>query len=362
MIHLVCSDRNRILQDFVDFHQIEVHRTDLWDCNHNRLTVTKCLPGMNHVLCIDTDVLETLLKDPDSRSEFVSWLQINRILVTNDVDSYHNIKFSDTFHALTEIQQMIPNHHVILHVDAVPDIKWQSLDHDKYWIRTHPSFHLQMLRTQAPGLVKKKCDYHFMITAIDKPNRPHRRLFVDKLNQHPDLTQASQISFRSDRDRYSTWLGQCHNFGVAIDSGGWPDGCPSMDLYLKSWWEVVPETFSDGSLYVTEKTIKAIATMTPFLTVASQWQLRYLRQLGFQTFSPIIDETYDREPDLERRIDLIINTMQCIQSQNPNTLYQKVLPMLQHNHRHLARLSGLRTFNNDQFYHACLRDLQQVDQ
>jgi hypothetical protein len=88
-----------------------------------------------------------------------------------------------------------------------------------------------------------------------------------------------------------------------------------MDDYNNTDFEVVLETlFDDSRLHLTEKTLRPIACAQPFLLVGTHGSLEYLRSYGFETFSDVIDESYDLIIDPVQRLTAIINSMQVIQS------------------------------------------------
>lgn len=58
--------------------------------------------------------------------------------------------------------------------------------------------------------------------------------------------------------------------------------------------ELVAETMTLGTtFYPTEKTVRPISALKPFVTFATAGFLKNLQELGFQTFSDIWDESYD---------------------------------------------------------------------
>ena len=61
------------------------------------------------------------------------------------------------------------------------------------------------------------------------------------------------------------------------------------------------------NIYLTEKTYKAIKHKHPFILVGAPNSLLYLRQAGFKTFNPFINETYDVETNDDIRMQRIIN-------------------------------------------------------
>jgi hypothetical protein len=77
--------------------------------------------------------------------------------------------------------------------------------------------------------------------------------------------------------------------------------------------EVVLETlFDDDRLHLTEKILRPIACGHPFILVATQGSLEYLRSYGFKTFHNIIDETYDTIADPAQRLEAVLIEMKRI--------------------------------------------------
>lgn len=81
-------------------------------------------------------------------------------------------------------------------------------------------------------------------------------------------------------------------------------------------------------VFLTEKTYKAIASKTPFLLASTPYSLMGLKQLGFKTFHPYINEDYDLEEDDNIRMDMVINEMNRICNLSKNE-YQKLLKKCQ---------------------------------
>lgn len=89
------------------------------------------------------------------------------------------------------------------------------------------------------------------------------------------------------------------------------------DLYYhrESYFSIVTETlfygngnlkrhhqpFVEDSIFFTEKTFRCMALMHPFILFGRPGSLDELRKKGYQTFSPMIDESYDKIEDDEER-------------------------------------------------------------
>ena len=78
---------------------------------------------------------------------------------------------------------------------------------------------------------------------------------------------------------------------------------------------VVLETVAaDTKIHLTEKTLRPIACGHPFMLVAGPGSLEYLKSYGFKTFSPWIDESYNQEQDIIKRMEKIAEEMKRIEN------------------------------------------------
>jgi hypothetical protein len=92
--------------------------------------------------------------------------------------------------------------------------------------------------------------------------------------------------------------------------------------------------------HLTEKTFKAIALEMPFILVAPAHSLKYLREYGFQTFSPVIDESYDDIEDDILRIERVAQILLDLQARSAAAkiqLHQALLPAVEYNYKHFYR-------------------------
>lgn len=87
------------------------------------------------------------------------------------------------------------------------------------------------------------------------------------------------------------------------------DFCKQSTIYL------VSETHaSNDRLFLSEKTYKPISIGMPFMILGSPGTLELLREKGYSTFSEWIDESYDYNYSLEKRIHIIIKNLVKISS------------------------------------------------
>lgn len=83
--------------------------------------------------------------------------------------------------------------------------------------------------------------------------------------------------------------------------------------YLDSYFSVINETTYhtkpgyDGVVFFSEKIFKAVAMKHPFIVATAPNSLEYFRKLGYKTFHPYINESYDLEMDDGKRMIMIVD-------------------------------------------------------
>lgn len=113
----------------------------------------------------------------------------------------------------------------------------------------------------------------------------------------------------------------------------------SHKLIQKGFCNVVIEdpVFSEHRL-ITEKTVKPMACLRPFILLSTPGTLSWLRSQGFKTFSTWWDESYDDIADHYKRIEKVYDIAELINSYSHNDLieiYTSMQEVLQHNQRQI---------------------------
>jgi len=109
----------------------------------------------------------------------------------------------------------------------------------------------------------------------------------------------------------------------------------------------------NDSWFLCEKAYKAIAAHHPFLFASTHTNLAYLRSMGFETFPELWDESYDNEPNFDRRMDLIVDIIKRVDknSFNQNIVKEK----LQHNRARFFDPALTKKFCQETFLEPVLR-------
>lgn len=128
----------------------------------------------------------------------------------------------------------------------------------------------------------------------------------------------------------------------------WGFNFENKQSYLDSYIHITSETnFFEIGGYISEKTWKPIGHLQPFIYLGPAFALAELKKLGFKTFAPFIDESYDNEMDPELRFKMVISEIERIAKMDINeihnwynSIYQEVLI---HNQKMLFKNSDYRT-------------------
>ena len=114
-----------------------------------------------------------------------------------------------------------------------------------------------------------------------------------------------------------------------------PHAILPVGIYNQTYYSIVAETtcYNKYSQY-TEKVAKPMLAGRPFVAFCGQHYLAGLRELGFQTFSSVIDESYDREEDLDQRLAAAWQQVEWLCDQDPQEVYHALESVLEHNRQH----------------------------
>lgn len=121
-----------------------------------------------------------------------------------------------------------------------------------------------------------------------------------------------------------------------------------FDIYNQTAYTIVSETnYMNSFTFYTEKTVKPILAERLFIGVCGQHYLHNLRNAGFKTFDCVIDESYDEEPDVARRITMIAEQMRYLISQPQEHILEKIRPITKYNKKLMLEHDWLGEFHKN---------------
>jgi hypothetical protein len=225
-----------------------------------------------------------------------------------------------------------------------------------YWPALEYMYRRDITFTEAANYhTNKRTKKYTALVRIDKLWRSIFMANIWKEHLHPDgYFSYNQVDLRQDYD-HLTWLNQEYvlknsslvdNFLKAgpffvdtlTDKERNTYSVLTSDLYSNSYFNIILETFfnvdSSRGQFITEKTLKPILHNQFFILVGPQGSLSHLRELGYKTFSKVIDETYDTISDDQLRFDtvLALTKQLCNKSlEELHELYLELEPEIKHN-------------------------------
>jgi hypothetical protein len=122
--------------------------------------------------------------------------------------------------------------------------------------------------------------------------------------------------------------------------------------FERTFVSVVTETLADdGTLFFSEKIWKPIMVGHPFLVYGNAGSLKYLKSIGYRTFDRWFDESYDDEPNRDKRSKLIVNELIKLKSKSIDELIrirQEMQEVIDHNKENYNRVYQEKYSEGDQ--------------
>ena len=128
-----------------------------------------------------------------------------------------------------------------------------------------------------------------------------------------------------------------------------------MDFYQKSCFSLVSSTYGfshqETSVNFTEKEIKPILARHPFIIHNLPGVLTHLKNMGFLTFEPWFDESYDKEENDWERLKKIVKEVKRLSElsfEEWDQMLDEMSPVIEHNYNRLINYTNEHCyFNSD---------------
>jgi hypothetical protein len=120
------------------------------------------------------------------------------------------------------------------------------------------------------------------------------------------------------------------------------------ELYLDTYLHITSETrFEGDSRFFSEKTYRPLMNLQPFIYVGTHHSLQKLHEMGFKTFHPFIDESYDLEEDPKKRMSMIEKEMVRFNNHPINEIhewYYSIKDILIYNQTQIYNMRNLNPY------------------
>ena len=199
---------------------------------------------------------------------------------------------------------------------------------------------------------KKHKPYRFLF--LNGRSRPHRRALLNEFEQRGLLSQALWTNLDAIHrpvqllpPEYEVEQFQPH---MTTNQQGfvknqlfnnlWGEIYIRSEPYIDTYFSVVTETVFDyPHSFRTEKIAKPLAQGHPWIAVANPGFYRDIRNLGFQTFGHVIDESFDSIDNAQDRIARIATVVDDLCGQDLLQLLAACESVCKYNQQHLRTMS-----------------------
>lgn len=248
--------------------------------------------------------------------------------------------------------------HVMLCTGNLKSIK----HHNDFYISIS-NFYFNMIEAdsklldQQRTLIKNKVPRANKSLCLMRKPRPHRISFAQALyknnllqsnivtmatveghdtlfNKNNDFINTFKSHYNNDFLHSLPWVADADQLNVA---NSLMNTDSEKQLYLNSTVNFIIESsvdFSGIELDITEKIIKPIVALQPFVLYGQPGALAELKNMGYKTFSDWWDESYDNIPSSKIRMHYIVDLFKYINSLTVDRLaelHHSMLPVLEHN-------------------------------
>ena len=124
--------------------------------------------------------------------------------------------------------------------------------------------------------------------------------------------------------------------------------------YQETYLSIVSETlyksrahkWSGRLNFFSEKICKPLINLHPFILMSTPYSLRKLKEFGFKTFHPFINERYDKQENDLERMQMIFDELDKFKNKSDKELkdwWKQILPILEHNQKTLINMGNKKT-------------------
>ena len=177
------------------------------------------------------------------------------------------------------------------------------------------------------------------ILCFNRNNHAHRAYLIDRILEL-NLEKDSLITYLNIGSNNNFWKSPKFLKTLTYDEKG-NDRAPiniNLEAHISSYVNVVTETLfetnTNNTVFFSEKIFKPIICLQPFILVGQAHGLKYLKEMGYKTFDPFIDESYDNIENPIDRLEAIIEQIKIISNmswEQLNNLLCDLYPILLHN-------------------------------
>ena len=197
----------------------------------------------------------------------------------------------------------------------------------------HNEYYLELSRKAEPKIVEHKTKHKDFLLLINRDDKP--RIDLAKKLKARNLLQNSLVSINAPHFDMVMKLPRAYDWDDKIKKKAdrFYLNYPFPRQYEATKYSIVCESVCDEKSYqISEKTYKTMMMFHPFVMLGPPGMLEFIRSKGFKTFDPFIDESYDKQTNLQKRINMIAEVCGNLQQEDWRTLYNQTYEIRRHNY------------------------------
>ena len=357
---------------------------------NNEINLCDSIPGNEYVMILDGEDATQNIRYIESSKNIISDLQKNkcRIFVTireggvND-NGYTYFDFEKSSYFVGELVYIIKENKISRNnfIWMTPEILINSKQYNDFSF-THKFFNIWLLKLESVSrshyyphmmnLFKRGTNFSrikYFYTVNSSP-RPHRFELLNFLKNN-DLLKYGNANFFSNAhgetstdDYHPDWrdvemvgskdLKWNHEYyweGAQLNNNisYLPTYAINVVQSFNAYFQIITTSIYDYDenckypyIFFNEKIWKSMITLQPFIIMSQPNTLRMLKDFGFKTFNPYIDESYDSVLDNDERKNLIFKEIKRLCSMTRDDIHKwfwNTKDILVHNHNRLSEYS-----------------------
>jgi hypothetical protein len=291
-----------------------------------------------------------------------------RVILSNPAEGSSTLK--DHCEYVHRCADLARDHRMLLIGGGDMDSEWPCLQYDSFLPKILDYEENQQAIDQSSRIYEtKNKPYKFLF--LNGRSRPHRKYLLERFrldgvldqslwtnlenrvgsmgqvviwHQGQDLmltsTEIKTLPEQYEVDRYRQQVNKTFDSGFIksdLFNQEWGEIYIEPAPYIDTYFSLVTETVFDYPYsFRTEKIWKPIAMGHPWIAVANAGYYRDMRNLGFQTFDQLIDESFDQIEDSQKRIERIAEVVKDLCNQNLDEFLASAQTICKYNQQHLA--------------------------
>jgi hypothetical protein len=179
-----------------------------------------------------------------------------------------------------------------------------------------------------------------LFSFIQKINKDNLHNNINRLVKNPNIEYIKKLEsilpYELDTQHLST--NEKTSFSATNNMKYW---------YSDTYINLVTETSFGRNVFLSEKIFKPLSNLQPFILLGDYGTLVELKRLGFKTFEPFIDESYDLELDPTIRMQKIEKEIEKLKNKSIEEIHQwyySIKDILLYNQKHMYSFSNYECY------------------